>query len=152
MRKLRNLIGMPVVVNGRRLGRLVHAQLTDDLRRLSGVWVDSGLLGTRHIPAENLEMIGCMAVMADDRGKRMRCRVGFGLHRAVATDGRRLGAITGAEIDELSFLVQALELSGGLWDDLYSGRRRILRYTVSPENGEVVVQDSAEQSDKEEEQ
>jgi len=49
-------------------------------------------------------------------------------------------------------IVPQLTKGEQLWDDLYSGRRRILRYTVSPENGEVVVQDSAEQSDKEEEQ
>ena len=150
MRKLRNLIGLPVVVGGKKIGRLVQAELLDDLSELSGIWVDSALLGTRRIPAENLEMIGRKAVIADSKGMRRRCKAAFPIYRAVSTDGRRLGAITGAEIDEISFLVQALELSSGVWDDLYLGRRRIDSYRVNQPEQEVIVQDSADESSKEE--
>ena len=139
MRKLRSLTGMNVICGSRRIGRVMHAELTGDLRQLSGIWVGAGLLGTRFIPAESLEMLGRVAVMAEDSGRRrpMRARPLFA--RAVSTDGRRMGAITGAEIDELSFAVSALELSAGLWDDLVHHRRRVTRYTVNPDNGEVVV-------------
>ena len=140
MRKLRSLTGMSVICGRRKIGRLLHAELTADLRQLSGIWVGAGLWGTRFIPAEHLEMLGQVAVMTEDRGKRKPMRSKPLLMRAVSTDGRRLGAITGAEIDELSFSVCALELSAGLWDDLAHHRRRVTRYAVNPDNGEVVVE------------
>ena len=77
--------------------------------------------------------------MAEDRGRRRSMRSKPLLKRAVSTDGRRMGAITGAEIDELSFAVTALELSSGLWEDLAHRRRRVTRYTVNPDNGEVII-------------
>ena len=140
MRKLRTLTGMPVICGSRRIGRLLRAELTRDLRQLAGIWVGAGLLGTRFIPAESLEMLGQVAVMVEDGGKRMRMRTKPLLMRAVSTDGRRMGAITGAEIDELSFAVSALELSAGLWDDLAYHRRRVTRYSVNPDNGEVIIE------------
>ena len=139
MRKLRSLTGMAVVCGSRRIGRVLQAELTADLRQLAGIWVASGLLGTRFIPAERIELLGQVAVMADDRGKRRPMQVRSLFKRAVSTDGRRMGAITGAEIDELSFAVCALELSAGLWDDLAYRRRRVTRYTVNPDNGEIVI-------------
>ena len=139
MRKIRVLIGMPVVVNNRRIGRVVQAELSEDLRQLDGLWIDAGLRGTRYLPSDSLEMLGQVAVMADDAGRRRRCKSAPLFRRAVGTDGRRLGAITGAEIDELSFRVEALELSRGLWDDLLCGRARIRNFTLNRENGSVVI-------------
>ena len=140
MRRLRALTGMPVVCGSRRVGRLLRAELTEDLRQLEGVWISAGARGTRYIPAEALEMLGQVAVIAEDSGSRRRMRPKPLLMRAVSTDGRRMGAITGAEIDEVSFAVTALELSAGLWDDLLWGRRRVTRYTVNRDNGEVIVE------------
>lgn len=139
MRKIRALIGMPVVVNNRRAGRVVQVELSGDLRRMEGVWMDAGLRGTRFISADSIAMLGKVAVMADDPGVRKRCRSETLFRRAVGTDGRRLGAITGAEIDEMSFRVCALELSCGLWDDLLCGRSRVQRFTLNRENGDVIV-------------
>ena len=139
MRTVRAMIGMPVICGHRRLGRLLQADLAADLKQLDGIWVSGAVLGTRYIPAERLEMIGEVAVMADGPGARRRLSVRPLFRRAVSTDGRRLGAITGAEIDELSFAVTALELSAGLWDDLFNRRSRVLRYTVNRATGEVIV-------------
>ena len=144
MRKLHALIGMPVICGNRRIGRLLQPKLSDDLRQLEGIWISSGVRGTRYIPSESLEMLGQVAVMAEDRGRRSRLRAGPLPRRAVSTDGRRLGAITGAEIDELSFAVTALELSCGFWDDLLYRRQRVLLYTVSRESGEVIVGPAAD--------
>ena len=143
MRKIRNLIGTPVVVNGKRAGRVIQAELSDDLTCLKGIWFDAGLRGTRFIPAESLAMLGKVAVMADDMGRRMRMRSGPLFRRAIGTDGRRLGAVTGAEIDELCFRVEALELSRGIWDDLLCGRMRFEQFTISREDGNVLI-DAAE--------
>ena len=139
MRKLRSLTGMSVICGSHRIGRVLQAELTGDLKQLSGIWVGAGLLGTRFIPSESLEMLGDVAVMAEDSGKRRPMRSKPLLKRAVSTDGRRMGAITGAEIDELSFAVRALELSSGLWAALAHRRQRVTRYPVDPANGEVVI-------------
>ena len=149
MRKIRNLIGMPVICRRQKIGRLVQAELSPDLKRLEGIWVDSGLKGTRYIPAEHVGTIGQVAVLADNRGKRRRCSTSPLLYRAVTTDGLRIGAVVGAEIDELSFLVGALEVTLGLWDDLYAGRLRVARYTADPARREVIVVDSAQDEEKE---
>ena len=144
MRKLRNLIGMPVLCQRRKLGRLVQAELSEDLARLEGIWVDGGLKGTRYIPAEQLGMIGEVAVLADSRGARRRCTARPLFVRAVSAGGERVGAIVGAEVDELSFQVRALELTHGFWDDLTAGRTRVERYTAQPEQSVVIVLESAD--------
>lgn len=139
MRSVRGLIGMPVVCGGKRFGRVLRAELADDLTRLEGIWVGAGLREARFIPAEQLELIGSVAIHADGPGARRRMGPPPRLRRAVATDGRRLGAVTGAEVDELSFQVAALEVSAGIWDDLIEHRRRVRRYTVNRMSGEVVI-------------
>ena len=139
MRTLRSLTGMPVVCGQRRVGFLLRGELSEDLRQLEGVWVSAGLRGTRYIPAEGLEILGRVAVLAEDAGRRGKPPSKPLLMRAVSTDGRRLGAITGAQVDEVSFAVTALELSAGLWDDLLRGRQVVTRYTVNPGSGEVVI-------------
>ena len=139
MRRLRAMIGMPVVCRGHRLGRMVQAELSSDLGRLKGIWVSAGLRGTRYIPAESLEMIGQVAIQADDPGRRARGTARSLFCRAISTDGRRLGAITGAEIDEVSFAVRALELSKGFWDDLVNERERVQSFFANRETGEIVV-------------
>ena len=139
MRKIRTLIGMPVIVDQKRVGRVIQAELADDLSELTGIWVDTGLRGTRFMPSESLAILGQVAIMADDTGKRRRMKTSSLLRRAVGTDGSRLGAVTGAEINELSFRVEALELSQGLWEDLLYGRERIFRFTLSRENGDVIT-------------
>ena len=139
MRTLRSLTGMPVVCRGRRVGRLLQAVLSEDLTRLQGVWVGAGLRGTRWIAAEELQLLGQVAVMSDSPGARRRMTFSPLLRRATATDGTRLGAVTGAEIDEVSLSVTALELSRGLWDDLFSHRLSVHSFTANRETGEIVV-------------
>ena len=152
MRKLRNLIGMPVLCQRQKLGRLMQVELSDDLVRLEGIWVDGGLKGTRYIPSEQLGMIGEVAVLADSRGARRRCTARPLFVRAVSAGGERVGAIVGAEVDELSFQVRALELTHGFWDDLTAGRSRVEHYAAQPERSIVVVLDSNNDAEKEEEQ
>jgi len=139
MKRIRTMIGMPVVLNDRRIGRVVQVELSDDLRRMEALWIGGGFRGTRRIPAESIAMLGEVAIVSDDAGVRKRLSASPLFRRAVGTDGRRLGAITGAEIDEISFSVSALELTQGFWDDLLTGRQRILHYTLNRENGNVIT-------------
>ena len=139
MKRLNGLMGMPVVCRSRRIGRALRGELSDDLTRLKGIWVGAGLRGTRYIPSEALQMLGDVAILTDSLGTRWRMHCTPLMRRAVSTDGTRLGAVTGAEIDELSFAVTALELSRGLWDDLAHSRLYVTAYTANRENGEVIV-------------
>ena len=131
---------MPVVCGKRRIGRVLRGELTEDLRQLKGIWVYAGMRGNRFIPAEHLELLGKVAVMADSDGKRGRMTSQALFMRATATDGTRAGAITGAEIDEISFAVTALELSAGFWDDLLHGRGQVTRFIVNRQSGEVIIE------------
>ena len=151
MRKLRNLTGIAVICNRKKIGRVIQAQLSDDLSALEGIWVDCALRGTRYIAAEHIGTIGEVAIIADHRGKRRRMNARSMIYRAVGTDGRRIGAITGAEIDEVSLMVNALELSRGFWDDIYNGRSIIRKYSVNAEAGETVIVDSNEQNKEDDE-
>lgn len=139
MRKLRSLTGMPVVCHNRRIGRVAGAELSDDLSALNGLWVAEGLYGARFIPADALEILGRVAVIADSPGRRARIRRKSVFYRAISTDGRRLGVVTDAEIDELSLAVTALELSRGLWDDLMDRRVSVARYSANRNTGEVII-------------
>lgn len=139
MRKLRSMTGMPVLCRGRKLGRMIQAELSADLRRMEGIWVDCGLKGTRFITSDHLAMIGDMAVHSDHPGSRRRCGSRKLLLRAVGTDGARIGAAVGAEIDELSFLVMALEITHGFWDDLFNGRSRSEQFRLHEGKNEVMI-------------
>ena len=139
MRKARSLTGMPVVCEGRRIGRVLRADISPDLGRMDGIWVGAGVRGARYIPAERLELIGEVAVHADGGSVKRRMTGAPLPMRAVSTDGHRLGAVTDVEVDALSFQVAALELSRGVFDDLIIPRRRVTRYAVNGDKGEVVI-------------
>lgn len=139
MRTLRALIGLPVIVHNRRIGRVVQTELSDDLKQFAGIWINAGFFGARFISADSIGTIGQIAIMADDSGKRKRCKSHSLFRRAIGTDGSRIGAITGAIIDELSFRIEALELSCGIWDDLLNGRKHIHEFTVNQKTGDVII-------------
>jgi len=144
MKNIRSLIDMPVVCCGKKTGRVAQVCLSEDLQRMDGLWIDAGLSGTRFVPAEHICRLGDAAVLTDVPGRRMRCGQQPLFLRAVSEDGLRLGAVSGAEIDELSFRVEALELSHGYLDDLLAGRTRVRSFTVSPQGGSVIIDLSGE--------
>lgn len=115
MRKIRALIGMPVVVNNRRAGRVVQVELSGDLRRMEGVWMDAGLRGTRFISADSIAMLGKVAVMADDpvSGSAAAARRIF--RRRLARCGRLGSLRRGNRRDD--FRVCALDSRVELWTD-----------------------------------
>ena len=149
MQTARGMIGMPVVCGGKRIGRTVQADIAGDLSRMEGIWLSAGFRGTRYIPADSVEMLGETAVIVDYAGVRKNLRQQPLFRRAVSTDGQRLGAITNAEIDGLSFAVTALELSCGVWDDLAHRRQRVELFTVNPQNGEVIVDPAGQEKEGE---
>ena len=138
-RNLRTLIGMPVICDGKKLGRVAQAAVSDNLTRMKGLWVDAGLFGTRFLPSEEISVIGDVAVVADTPGKRKKMRERPIFLRAISTDGERLGAIVGAYVDEISFLIVALELSSGYPDDFMRGRQKIRDFSADRRRAEAIV-------------
>lgn len=139
LRNMRSLRGMSVVVDARSAGRVIQVLLSDDLRRMEGIWIDAGLKGVRFIDAERLSVIGSRAIIADDIGERVRLKPNPLFLRAVSTAGRRLGAVVGAEIDEVSLTVRCLILSLGYLEDLTRGEIRAYDYVYDAENRRVVI-------------
>lgn len=139
MRDIRALIGLPVIVNGKRAGRVIQAEISDDLTEMTGLWISSCFFGTRFISADCLGTLGNVSIIADQSGERKRCRMSALFRRAIGSDGSRWGAVVGARIDELSFHIDALEISYGLWDDLVTGRRYIRRFSLNQDNRDVII-------------
>ena len=147
---LRALQGLPVVCAGKRVGRVAQAALSDDLKRMDGLWVDAGLGGARFVPAEEIEVLGDVSVTVDAPGKREKLKKRPLFRRAVTTDGARLGAVVGAKVDTATFLVTSLIVSTGYWDDLIRGRLDVRRFAAT-QDGEVVadLQTREEENDAE---
>ena len=139
MKNTRSLFSLPVICSGKKAGRVVQVRVSDDLKRLEGLWIDSGLRGTRFIPADNICRLGDVAIIVDAPGTRGRCDQSPLFLRALTTDGRRIGAISGAEVNETTFRVEALELTKGIWEDVLHGRECVRRFTARPASGAVIV-------------
>lgn len=108
---LRQLCGLKVIQDGRSIGRVIQAVLSDDLSLLDGIWIDRALLGVRFISAEHICVLGKSSVTVDHSGQRMRLKPHRLFIRAVTTDGLRTGAMTDAELDEQTLTVTALMLT-----------------------------------------
>ena len=113
--------------------------------------MDCALRGTRYIAVEHIGTIGEVAVITDHRGVRRKMSLQSLVCRAVSTDGRRLGAITGADIDEVSLMVCALELSRGFWDDIYNGRSTVSGFNIAGAASDTVIVDLDKQDNEEDE-
>lgn len=139
MKNVKALIGMPVILDGKRLGRTLDIGVTQDLKNMTGVYVDCGIRGNRFVPSDQIRLVGDVAIFVDSKGRRSRCN-GMGQpRRALSTDGRRLGAVCGVLIDEEMQTIEALELSRGYIDDLIGGRQYVRHYTVSQGGDDVVI-------------
>ena len=138
------MTGLPVIRNGKRIGRAACVELTEDLTRMRGLYVDCGLRGGRYIPEQSISVMGEVSILADERGKRASAKNSALLRRALSTDGQLLGAVSNAMIDEATRTVEALELSRGFIDDLFLGRRWIRQFTVNRDSGDVIFPGSGQ--------
>ena len=139
MKNARALIGMPIVMESRTLGYVTAVDLDPGLKRLSGLYFSRGLAGSRRIESSELDLLGDVAVLVHGTGKRSQPPPSPLPRRALSPDGSRLGAITDAVIDEETFAVPLLELSGGYVDDLTQGRVRVGSFSVT-QDGDVVIE------------
>lgn len=142
MKDMRNLVGLPVIYGGARIGRAASVELSEDLTQLSGLIVDCGIKGSRFIAADDVQLLGDVSIIAASMGKRAPAQVPL-RRRALSTDGAIQGAISSALIDEDTGKVDALLLSLGYIDDFLSGRRWIRQYVVQKDSGDVIFNSNA---------
>ena len=138
MKNARTLIGLPVILGSRTLGRVSAVELEPGLRALSGLYFSCGLAGSRRVSRGDVDLIGDVAVLVHGTGKRSQPPDPPLPRRALSPDGSRLGAITDAIVDEETFQVPLLELSAGYVDDLTRGRVRVGAFSVT-EDGDVII-------------
>lgn len=139
MRSTKSLLGMPVISDGERIGRVVFVLPDKELRSISGLYLQCGLTGSRFLDCSQIDLIGDVAVLSCGSGKRASMTERPLLRRALSSDGQHIGAITDALIDEQTLHIEALELSSGYLDDLLKGRTHIRQFTVR-KNGDVIVE------------
>ena len=139
MKNIHSLEGMPVVNDGTRIGRVICVQLDMSLSRMAGLHIDCPFRGRRYIPAGQVRLLGEMAVLAKPEFVRAAPAPVLP-RRALLPDGTHLGYITGAWLDENALCVESLELSGGILQDIFSGRIRVRLYHVQKENGDVIIE------------
>lgn len=135
----RSLLGMPVICDGKKLGRVSYVLADDQLHEMSGLYLYCGLAGSRFIEGGLLDLIGDVAILTHGAGKRMQPGSPPLLRRALSLDGERIGAITDVLVNESTLIIEALELSRGYLDDAAGGRRHVRQFTVQ-NNGDVVVE------------
>ena len=140
MKSVRSLIGRPVLLEGKTIGRVAQFELDESLHHLTGLYVNGGLFGTRRIPAEQIRVLGSVCVLVEGNGKREHAKEEAVRRRARLSDGTRIGAVTGAVLDEKTLHVKALELSRGYVDDLFHPRQWIAHYAVHQLSGDVLVE------------
>lgn len=147
MKGVKAFVGMPVIFAGKRIGHVACLTLDDGLDRITGLRIARGVRGNRFIPASAVSLLGDVAVLVTEEGRRPNGEKGLALRRALATNGQILGAITGALVDEGTLLVTALELSSGWWDDMARGRRYVHGW-IAGRDGNVVVECDEERGSK----
>ena len=139
MTRMNRLIGLPVVCGEKRLGRISGATLARDGGSLAGLTVQGGLSGAKWVPADAIQCLGELCVLAKAEGGRRREPRPFRPGRVSDTSGMRLGRVTDARLDERTLAVDALEITFGPLDDLFVGRQWVRNFTIHPLTGDVVV-------------
>ena len=135
----RNLCGLKVVQDGRYIGRVIQAALSDDLTLLDGIWIDRALLGVRFIAAEHICVLGKSSVTVEHSGDRMRLKPRRLFVRAVTTDGLRAGAVTDAALDEQTLTVTAILLADSWFTALTGKARSVCSYKYDALSSRIII-------------
>lgn len=139
MTRMNRLIGLPVLFEGKRVGRVSAASLSPCGTRLEGLFVQSGLAGAKWVPGEQIRVLGEVSVVIGSTPQKRSQGKLFIPGKVSDTSGMRLGSVTDARLDSRTLSVDALEITFGPIDDLLQGRRWVQSFTVQPGSGDVVI-------------
>lgn len=141
MRSAKSLIGMPVVLGNKKLGRVARILPNDSLTAVRGMEFSRGFGASRLIECADLDVVGDVVVLVRSAGCRTSNAERPLFRRALLPDGSRIGAVTDLLLDEKTLRIEALELTRGYPDDLLRGRSHIRQYCIG-KGGDVIVDPS----------
>jgi uncharacterized protein YrrD len=133
------LIGLPVILDGEKLGVVDSVSLSRDGKKLSELTVQSSRLRSGCLHGEDIQLIGERAVIAKAKPYG-RCHK-FMPKMVRDTNGLMLGIVTDALVEEETLSVTQLEISFGPIDDILTGRRWVSDFSVNGKTGETIVSD-----------
>lgn len=137
--RLSRLLGLPVILGGKTVGRVERAVVSPDGRRLRGLILRQGLGGARWAGLEDIAVLGEVSVILQHPPVRLPPDAGFALRSVQDSGGLTLGWVTDVLLNPATCRVSALEVSLGLMEELM-GRRFLVRcWTVTPRTGQVMI-------------
>ena len=138
MTRANRLIGLPVILDGAKIGVVDQLDFSPDARQISALTVQTNGLKSGSIPACNVQLVGENAVLVTAAPVQRRSGR-FVPGRVRDTSGLMLGIVTDVMVDETTLSVTALELSFGPIDDILTGRRWVKEFSRDPKSGETIV-------------
>lgn len=138
MKRLNEVVGLPVMCGGQRMGFVSALCLSPDVHDVVGLNVQRTFRSGIFVPESGIRRIGdrCVDILPPQVQKP---RAPTRFSPACDVQGMQLGLITDAAIDEKTLRITALEISFGPLDDLIGGRRWVHRFTAEAETGRVVI-------------
>lgn len=137
--RLNSVLGLPVILRGRMVGRVERAVVTADGRSLRGLTVRRGLGGAKWIDSGHVVVLGEVSVIIDSDPARLPRDADFDLGTVKDTGGMPLGWVTDVLLNPATYRVTGLELTLGLMEELLGGRLIARSWTVVPGTGQVLV-------------
>ena len=129
MKRLNEMIGLPVMCGGSKVGVVASMCLSPDSRAIDGFNIRRGLRSGLFVPGTHVCGMSdkrIEIVSAQGSAAQREKELGTVCDRR----GKAVGLITDAAIDEQTLQVIALEVTFGPVDDLMDGRRWIRRFTA----------------------
>ena len=123
MIRLGGIMGLPVVRQGRILGRVEQAVLDESGKFLRGMVVRKGIGGAMWLGNPEISVIGGVSILAKGELQHLPGRVDFELTSVKDASGLRLGRVTDVLLNPMTRRVAALEISLG--DRKSVGRERV---------------------------
>ena len=137
--RLNSVLGLPVILCGRMIGRVERAVITRDGRSLRGLMIRRGLGGAKWIGSEQIAVLGEVSVIVDKETVRLPRDADFDLGMVKDTAGMTLGWVTDVLLNPATYRVTGLELTLGFMEELLGGRLIARSWTVIPGTDEVLV-------------
>lgn len=139
-RRLGRILGLPCVCGEKVVGHVERAVPDATGQQVQGFIIRRGLGSAKWADRSDVSVVGDVSVILRRRPSRMPR--GADLHLGPVKDegGLTLGRVTDWWIDQEGLGITALEVTLGVMEDLMTGRRRVLRWTVHPgEDGMQVL-------------
>ena len=137
--RLSGVLGLPVILRGRMIGRVERAVVTADGRGLRGLAIRRGLGGAKWVEARSIAVLGEVSVIIDREPSRLPREADFYLRMVKDTAGMTLGWVTDVFLNPETLHLTGLELTLGLMEELLGGRLIARSWTVVPGTNQVLV-------------